>query len=490
VTHRVGTNTLNEDLVDDLLPCAATGTAKRKRGISDFLDARPDVWGYGLWGSVGWAGRSLLLEGLLLLCHLYSAEPCNSVTAVTLECDLSSLLSRLLLPRRERTCLIERGRCVGVLKALTSPSHPTIVPRMNAVKASRQFEEWLARRTTIVKKDLRLKHTRMRAEIFPFLRATYYRWARVWPEVCADLVRAPRVLAVGDLHVENFGTWRDRDGRLIWGVNDFDEAWPIPYANDLVRLAVSAHLACEAGRLPLKGGDICTAILEGYREGLREKGRPFVLEEDHKWLREIAESELRDPVRFWQKMDALRTTTEEVPVSAIEALEHLMPAPGIHYRIAHRVAGLGSLGHARYVAIGEWHGGQIAREEKALVASSCTWAQDDAVSPEILYQTVITRAVRCPDPFVQLRGRWIVRRLSPHCSRIELAMLGASGIELRLLRAMGWETANIHLGTPAARKPILRHLDKQKGKWLHTAASAMLAAVRSDWQVWRQKGYT
>ncbi|MGA8866477.1 MAG: DUF2252 family protein [Candidatus Sulfotelmatobacter sp.] len=361
---------------------------------------------------------------------------------------------------------------------------------MNVVKATRHFEDWLGRRTAIVKKDLRLKHASMKAEIFPFLRATYYRWAQVWPEVCPDLAKAPRLLAVGDLHVENFGTWRDCDGRLIWGVNDFDEAWPMAYTNDLVRLGVSAHLACESGRLALKGTDICGAILEGYRAGLHEQGRPFVLEEDHKWLRQIAESELRDPVRFWQKMDALRTTTDEVPVSAIEALEHLMPAPGIRYRLAHRVAGLGSLGHARYVAIGDWHGGKVAREAKALAASSCCWAQNHEGPSEILYQTIITRAVRCPDPFVQLRGRWIVRRLSPHCSRIELATLNASGVELRLLRAMGWETANLHLGSPSARKAILRHIDKQKGKWLHQAATAMLAAVRSDWDVWKKKGYS
>jgi uncharacterized protein (DUF2252 family) len=25
--------------------------------------------------------------------------------------------------------------------------------------------------------------------------------------------------------VENFGAWRDVEGRLIWGINDFDEAW-------------------------------------------------------------------------------------------------------------------------------------------------------------------------------------------------------------------------------------------------------------------------
>ena len=28
---------------------------------------------------------------------------------------------------------------------------------------------------------------------------------------------APQVLSVGDLHLENFGTWRDADGRLVWG---------------------------------------------------------------------------------------------------------------------------------------------------------------------------------------------------------------------------------------------------------------------------------
>jgi hypothetical protein len=361
---------------------------------------------------------------------------------------------------------------------------------MNVVKATRQFEDWLGKRTRIVKKDLRLKHASMKAELFPFLRATYYRWAQVWPKVCPDLAKAPHVLAVGDLHVENFGTWRDIEGRLIWGVNDFDEAWPLAYTNDLVRVAVSAHLAAEAGRVALKPAEICTAILEGYREAIRAQGQPFVLGESHKWLRLIAESELRDPIHFWQKMDALPTLKGECPVSAIDALEHLMPAPGVPYRLAPRVAGLGSLGHARYVAIADWHGARIAREAKALVASASYWAQGDGEPAEILYQTIINRAVRCPDPFVQLRGRWIVRRLGPHCSRIELATLRASGAELRLLRAMGWETANIHLGAKSARKPILRHLEKQPEKWLHEAATAMRETVREDWEFWKKNGYS
>jgi Uncharacterized protein conserved in bacteria (DUF2252) len=360
---------------------------------------------------------------------------------------------------------------------------------MNVVKATRQYEDWLGRHIVLVKKDLRFKHSNMKAALFPFLRATYYRWAQIWPKVCPELAKAPQVLAVGDLHVENFGTWRDVEGRLIWGVNDFDETSPLSFTNDLVRLCVSAHLAAEAGHLPLSHKDICDATLEGYSAGLREMGLPFVLSESHVWLRMIAESELRDPIHFWAKMDALATWKDAVPLTAIDAIEHMMPARDVKYRIAHRVAGLGSLGRARYVALADWHGGKIAREAKAMIYSACDWASDRRGPSEILYQTIITRAVRCPDPFVQLRGRWIVRRLSPHCSRIELTTLKAQGEEARLLRAMGFETANIHLGTISARKAILRHMQKQKGKWLHKATLDMAAAIREDWKVWKKDGY-
>ncbi len=57
------------------------------------------------------------------------------------------------------------------------------------------------------------------------------------------------MLGVGDLHVENFGTWRDGEGRLIWGINDFDEATTLPYTNDLVRLCASALIAISESRL-------------------------------------------------------------------------------------------------------------------------------------------------------------------------------------------------------------------------------------------------
>ncbi len=114
---------------------------------------------------------------------------------------------------------------------------------MKIAKATERYEAWLGRHLTMVEKDLHFKHEQMRLAAFPFLRATYYRWAQIWKEVCPEAAAAPEALAVGDLHVENFGTWRDIEGRLIWGINDFDEAWTMPYTNDLIRLATSALLA-------------------------------------------------------------------------------------------------------------------------------------------------------------------------------------------------------------------------------------------------------
>ena len=133
---------------------------------------------------------------------------------------------------------------------------------MNIVKATKKFEEWLGQHIRIVGPDLRLKHERMAGSLFPFLRATFYRWVQVWPAVCPDLEKAPRLLAVGDLHVENFGTWRDTDGRLVWGVNDFDEASLFPYTLDLVRLATSAIVAAREQRLAMKPKEATEAILE------------------------------------------------------------------------------------------------------------------------------------------------------------------------------------------------------------------------------------
>src|SRR5262249_32491221 len=197
--------------------------------------------------------------------------------------------------------------------------------------------------------------------LFPFLRATYYRWAEVWPNVCRDLVSAPEALSVGDLHVENFGTWRDADGRLIWGINDFDEASWLPYTNDLVRLTASANMAIDADHIALDRKTACAALLAGYQKGLEAGGRPYVLAEDHAALREMARHRLRNPESFWDKLSGLKPIQGKIPNSARKAITRMLPHPDLPHVVVHRVAGLGSLGRPRYVAIREWRGGQIPR---------------------------------------------------------------------------------------------------------------------------------
>jgi len=123
---------------------------------------------------------------------------------------------------------------------------------MTIQKATASYEKWLGEQIPLLPEDLERKHEAMRSSPFLFLRATYYRWTQQWPHVKKSLRNAKQVLAVGDLHVENFGTWRDAEGRLVWGINDFDEACRLPYTYDLIRLAASARLATSAGNLAVE----------------------------------------------------------------------------------------------------------------------------------------------------------------------------------------------------------------------------------------------
>lgn len=352
---------------------------------------------------------------------------------------------------------------------------------MKIGKATAKYEDWLSHRVRLLAPDLAFKHAQMRSAPFPFLRATFYRWAQVWPEVCADAAEAPVVLAVGDLHVENFGTWRDCEGRLIWGINDFDEAWRLPYTSDLIRLATSALLAPAACGAKLA----IDALLKGYWDALEAGGKPFALAEHHVALRTMATARLHAPEKFWEKLHALPEEEQAPPAGALKAIARAMPEGGLHWHMVHRVAGLGSLGRERYVAIADWRGGSIAREAKALAPSACFWAQEGKGTAPILYQEILDAAIRCRDPFVRVQKRWIVRRLAPDCSRIELVAMPKERDEVRLLRAMGWETANVHLGSIKGRT-LLADLKKRPRNWLLRAAQAMEKSVLADFRA--QKG--
>ena len=98
---------------------------------------------------------------------------------------------------------------------------------------------------------------------------------------------------------------------------------------------------------------------------------------------------------------------------------------------------------------------------------------------------LLKHSVRQPDPFYTVRNGWVVRRLGPHCGRMELAEFPKRRDEKLILRDMGRETANLHLATPDQKAKVLRDLSDRKPNWLVHAARAMANATKQDWQSFR-----
>jgi hypothetical protein len=357
--------------------------------------------------------------------------------------------------------------------------------------STRQYERWMAGYTRPLAAGLRLKHARMRESPFTFFRATFYRWAehlRRWRR--DERRRALVVPAIGDLHVENFGTWRDAEGRLVWGVNDFDEACRLPWTDDLVRLTASVLIAIDADHLGVGRKAAVRAVWEGYRDGIRGGGRPFVLEEEHDWLRSIAMTDARAPLTFWSRIAGFTlATAAEARAVAPQLLRPPLVAESA--RIVRRVAGLGSLGRPRLVAFGACAGGLLAREAKALIPSATYFAAGQVPSLDAAatdYQRTLAATVRSPDPHLRVENGWIIRRLAPHCTRVELADLPAARDELRLLHAFGVEAANVHLGAPRARRRIAAELRVFDAAWLRERAKVGVETVLDEYRSWRRAG--
>jgi hypothetical protein len=331
------------------------------------------------------------------------------------------------------------------------------------------------------------------------------------------------VLAVGDLHVENFGTWRDAEGRLVWGVNDFDEAAKMPYAIDLVRLATSAELA-PADNISLEA--ICASILRGYRDAIETaEPKPFVLDREHPKMREdfiVSEDERK---AFWQKFDPARIEAAAIkegkrpkvrpgkpPPSHERVLKHARPDSSVHFRYFARTAGTGSLGRPRFVGIGEWRGDLIVRETKAMLPSG--WVLAHGGSRRLRPQEIARGRHRSPDPTYGLHGDVLVRRLSPNDFKIEVkdpaeektkkakkapkaetdppgeepdnhrAVEAATLVNETVLEAMGRDLAAIHRGTHHKRKEIVDDLAARAEDWLQAAVRAARTQIEQDQKTW------
>ena len=361
---------------------------------------------------------------------------------------------------------------------------------MASIKESvRAYEAYLRKAlgTEVVAEDLAHKHTKLADSPFSFLRGTYWRWAEIIFEVCPDLKDAPTVLAVGDVHLENFGTWRDVDGRLVWGVNDFDEAAEMPYVLDLVRLATSALLASPKNGSTSAGAmspaAVAAALLEGYRKGLEEP-QAIVLDRDWAWLRDLVVVSEKQRAKFWSKIEALKTET--APARYRSVLSAAMPEPQLKVRTARRTAGTGSLGRPRWAGIAQWRGAPVVREVKAVLPSAWHRAAESARQP-IRVAEIAEGTFRAKDPWYRVEDGLLVRRLSPNNRKIEAEKGSISLLTTDMLGAMGRELASVHLGTADRRAAIVRDMKQRKAGWLADNAKHAGAALASDHAAWKRE---
>ncbi|SDC50240.1 Uncharacterized conserved protein, DUF2252 family [Geodermatophilus telluris] len=125
----------------------------------------------------------------------------------------------------------------------------------------------------------RTKFRKMAADPFAFYRGSaclFYADMDVLDDRWCD-ERTARVWIQGDLHAENFGTYMDGSGRIVFDVNDFDEAYVGHVSWDLRRFAAS--FALLAWRKAL-GDDVIGELLAGYLHAYLDQVEAFTRSDD------------------------------------------------------------------------------------------------------------------------------------------------------------------------------------------------------------------
>jgi uncharacterized protein (DUF2252 family) len=121
------------------------------------------------------------------------------------------------------------------------------------------------------------KYDRMMEGVFRFFRATSHLFFEDLKEHFTTQ-DPTRVWGCGDLHLQNFGTYK-ADNRLVYfDLNDFDDGQLMPATWELARMLVSIHLAAEELALNKRECDALTvAFLESYNQTLI-LGKPIDIE--------------------------------------------------------------------------------------------------------------------------------------------------------------------------------------------------------------------
>ena len=219
---------------------------------------------------------------------------------------------------------------------------------------------------------LRLKYVAMRRSAFAFLRGSCHLFYERLPRA-GVFKSAPPTWLCGDLHLENFGSYKG-DNRLVYfDINDFDEAVLGPASWDLVRMLASLRVGADGLAIgPAEVLRLCRLFVDAYAsslarakaywverdtaqglvrallDGLRERQRSSFLDSRTR-LRGKRRRLTVDGKKALPASEAQRTTV----TAFMESFAEAQPDPDFYeiLDVARSIAGTGSLGLDRFVIL-------------------------------------------------------------------------------------------------------------------------------------------
>ena len=371
---------------------------------------------------------------------------------------------------------------------------------------------------------LALKYQAIATGPFRFLRGTCHLFYDDWPARSA-LSAAPRAWVSGDLHLENFGSYKGDDRIIYFDINDFDEAALAPCTFELARFVTSVLLAAQdlgVGRHA--AADLSRGFLDAYGEALaRGKARRVERLVADGLVRELLDELLRRTrkellekrterrggrrrLRLGKR--ALPATKEQVRAVTrlLRGYARKAKQPGF-YRVldvARRVAGTGSLGVQRFSILVEGKGSPDDNYLLDLKEARPSALAPNAPARQPRWKNEAERVVTIQDrmqvvapamlDWVALGGRgYILRELQPTEDRLDYEHnKGRVGQLSSVMRTMGQVAAWSQLRSAGRQgSAIADELIAFAGRsgWRSDVlayATAYARHVTADWGVFRK----
>jgi uncharacterized protein (DUF2252 family) len=301
--------------------------------------------------------------------------------------------------------------------------------------------------------------------------------------------RTSRVWIHGDLHAENFGTYMNSSGQLVFNVNDFDEAYVGPFSWDLKRFAASVALI--GYQKALSDDDITTLVTTFARSYLTELraiaaggddaiGSITLANADGVLRRVLQEARLNTRVDLlagqttvddYERRFALLDGVYEVDVAAADAVQaafaqYLKTLPEATRPLSTTIkdiklrkgVGIGSAGLPSYNMLLEGHTQALENDviiymKQAQVPAVARWIHDERVKSYFLHQGHRTaesqRALQAhADPwlgYTTLHGvGQLVAEVSPYAADLDWADVNEPEELTGVIADLGRAVARMH----------------------------------------------